>query len=489
MERIKPKITVNKEQSLQTLASALVSRANMAASLGQQTYGGNRDIYQALGYPITITYEDYAARYLRQDMAKAVIDRPAKATWQGELNLQESKVKEDSALETKWKLLNKQLKLKSKFSRVDRLSAIGSYGVLLLGLDDVTKREHWSNPVTVGTRKLLYVKPFGEGSAKISSFETNPGNPRFGLPLIYQVSLSEPISGTTTGITSTMSSETVNVHYSRVIHIIDDILENEVVGTPRLEAVFNRLIDLEKIVGGDAEMFWRGARPGFQGKVDKDFQLTTSAKADLQAQIDEYEHNLRRMLVNEGVTYEALQQAISDPTNHVDIQIQMISAVTGIPKRILTGTERGELSSGQDATEYRTYVQNRREDHAETHIVRPFVDRCIEIGVLPKPKVEEEYNVVWSDIFAISEKELVDVGRARSEALRNYTTSPMAEAVIPPEAFKEFFLGLNPDQIALMENMDASTEIRESMSLFEQQNNPSAAVLTRKAKQPIKKSS
>ena len=78
--------------------SEIVTRAALAARMGM-SYGGDRDLYQALGYQLQITYDDYLARYKRQDMAKAIIDRPVKATWQGALQVVESPDPEDTALE------------------------------------------------------------------------------------------------------------------------------------------------------------------------------------------------------------------------------------------------------------------------------------------------------------------------------------------------------------------------------------------------------
>lgn len=463
MERTKGVIMTN-ERKLLTMASALVSRANLAMSLGQQQYGGDRDVYQALGYPLAIKFSDYAARYTRQDIAKAVIDRPAKATWEGELNLQEPTTAEDTELETEWVTLRKEFKLQNVFNRVDRLSGIGCYGVLLFGMDDIKSKEDWSKPVTSGKRKLLYLKPFGQGSALISDYVKNVKDPRYGHPLFYEIKITEPSAdGTSTGV-----SETIKVHYSRILHVVDDILESDIIGIPKLEAIFNRLIDLEKLVGGDAEMFWRGARPGYQGIVDKDFMMTPEVKEDLKVQVDEFEHNLRRLLINEGIEYKSLDQQIAEPGNHVDIQIQMISAVTGIPKRILTGTERGELSSGQDSNEWKVYVQNRRTDHAETHIVKPFIDICIKYGILPAPSASEDYEIMWSDLFASSEKERVDIGRSRSEALRNYATTPLAEAIVPPTAFMEFFLGLKPSQIDLVKTIVGDDIDEEVSSIMEE---------------------
>lgn len=445
------------QKQLQTLSSVLVARANLASRLGQQ-YNGYRDIYNALGYKKNLTYADYWDQYSRQDIAKAIIDRPVKATWQGQLELIESEDAEKTAFEKAWYDLNKKFKLRSLLSRVDRLTGIGCYGVLLLGLDDVQTVDDFRKPVKNGsTRKLLYVKPFGEDSAKIDKYEINPSNPRYGHPLLYTIQVADIASG---------SSTTVQVHHTRVIHILEDHLESEVKGVPKLESVFNRLMDLEKLVGGDAEMFWRGARPGFSGNVTEDYQLTDTMKNDLMEQIEEYEHDLRRILINEGIDLKALAQQIADPKSHFDVQIACISAVTGIPQRILSGSERGELASTQDAGEWKTYVQSRREDHAEPHIIRPFVDRLVELKILPAPD-SDDYKVDWLDLFSISEKERVEIGKARANAIREYTTNPLAAAIIPPEAFFEFCLGMSQGQIDLIKKQVSAGISKEQEDLME----------------------
>ena len=450
MKRTKP----SKGREIQTLMSQLVGRAMLAAKLGQQ-YGTDRNIYEALGYKTDITYADYASRYLRQDIAKAIIDRPVKVTWQGDLEIIESDDDKETALEKDWIELRDSLKLKTQFTRLDKLTGIGEFGILLLGLSDVRKREDFAEPVLkAGEKKLIYVKPFSQGDTEITKWETMSRNPRYGLPTEYTVIIKSP-----DGV-----DKLVEVHHSRVIHVADGLLTSDVKGTPRLEAVYNRLMDLEKLVGGDAEMFWRGARPGFQGKLDKDFMMTPEAEDDLKDQVDEYEHNLRRILINEGIDLKALAQQIADPSNHVDVQIQMISAETGIPKRILTGSERGELSSTQDRSEWLTLIKSRREEFAEPNIIRPFVDRCIEYKILPEPA--EKYDVKWQDLFAQSEKERVDIGKIRSEALAKYAASPMAEMTIPPDEFLKYFLGLDKEEIEqIQEAREAAIKEEEERML------------------------
>lgn len=439
----------DKSGQIQVL-SQLVGRLALAQRLGYQ-YGGDRNVYQALGYPYAneIEYADYAGKYQRQDIAKAIINRPVQYTWKGPIVLKEIG-KEESKLEKAWKDLDKRLKLRSNFVRLDKLSSIGRYGALLLGFDDVSDKQGFLRPVSTSNRKLLYVRPLGENHAKIEKLVTDTRDPRYGLPELYRIEYTE---------IDTDTSVALQAHHSRVIHVTTELLESEVYGVPVLQAVWNRLLDLEKLVGGSAEMFWRGARPGYAGKIKDDYTLPTDVEEALQDQFDEFEHNLRRFLSVEGVDIETLQQQVADPINHVDVQIQMISAVTGIPKRILVGSERGELSSAQDAIGWYSHVQTRREEHAEVNILRPFIERCMQFGVLPN---SDKYIVEWSDLFASSEKDKAEVGRIRAMAVREYAQNPIAVELIPPKAFYKLFLGLGPDALKELDEM-TDDEIMEEI--------------------------
>jgi len=445
---------VSYQQKIQVL-SALLSRATLMARLGQH-YSNDRDIYEALGYDLTLTYSDFAAQYKRQDIAKAIVNKPVEATWRGEFGLLESDDKEETPLEKAWKELDERLKLKSKFIRLDKLASLGKYGVLLLGLDDVGNKTGFMTPVQLGERKLIYVKPLGEGHAQISQWDRNTSSPRYGLPWQYNISIENP---------GTDPSTQIQVHHARILHVAGELLESEAEGVPELQSVYNRLKDLEKIVGASAEMFWRGARPGYHMKIKPDYQLTADQQDDLQDELDEFEHNLRRIIAMEGVDEMAsLASQVADPSAHVNIQIQMISAVTGIPKRILTGSERGELASTQDEKNWLTKIQARREEHAEAQIVRPFVDTCIKYGVLPPAK--EKYSVKWTDLFASSDKEKAEVGKARAEALKAYGSMPTNQDIMPPTSFYRYCMGLDEKQIELIQKMQEAA-IEEENKDFE----------------------
>ncbi len=436
------KITTNQQQLIQRMQvlSELVNRVQLGAKMGI-SHDGARNLYDSLGYPDSIAYTDYVSRFKRQDIAAAVIDRPIKVTWRGPLVLLQSDDDKDTAFEKAWKELEARLKLKNKFIQLDKQASLGRYAVLMLGFG-VNAPEKHAQPLTKG-EKLEYVRVFSEQRAPIITFETDTKDPRYGLPKLYELTIQDE------GQKATMVT-TIKVHYSRVLHVAYDCVEGEVFGTPQLEKVYNRLMDIEKLSGGSAEMYWRGARPGFGAKIDKDYSMSKETEDDLMRRIDEYEHNLRRILMTEGIDMQTLQTQVSDPSNHLDIQVQLISAATGIPKRILTGTERGELASTQDTEHWYSMIDARRGEMIEPNIIYPFVRIMQSQGILPKT---EDYSVRWQDLYATSDKDKADVGKVRADALKAYASEPMTQAIVPPLAFFEYFLGLSADEIELINEM------------------------------------
>lgn len=413
----------------------LLSRTSLAKRMGWQ-YGGDRKIYEALGYPeekeLIFTY--YHGKYERQDIASAIIDRPVNATWNGELMITEDGTQPtESKLNKAWEALEAEFHIKDRLVKLDKLTGLGHFSLLLFGFDDVKEPKDFQNPVT-GTRKLMHLKQLPESDIEIHTWEKNAGNPRYGLPLLYKIK----VAGTGTEITKDFM-----VHHSRVLHILENNLVSEVYGRPRLKPIVNRLEDLEKLLGGDAEMFWRGARPGYHAAAQEDYEMGTDEVDALEDELDKYEHDLRRFISAKGVDIKPLTQQIADPTGHIDAQLQAISAQTGIPKRVLIGSERGELASSQDKDQWLTLIQTRMTEFAEPQMLRPLIDKLMEHKILPKVA---DYVVIWEDIFAPSEKQKVEVGEQRAKALKVYAESPFASDILPPQLAYKFLLGLTEDQ-------------------------------------------
>jgi hypothetical protein len=294
-----------------------------------------------------------------------------------------------------------------------------------------------------GEPKLNYIQCYGSSAATIDKTNEDATDPRFGMPEIYQISPATLTTATAQKITSQTS---LKVHWTRIIHLVEDNLESEVIGTPRLQVPYNRLKDIEKILGGSAEMFWRGARPGYQASIDPDanWDIDDPSLAEMREQLEEYENNLRRMLFTQGIDLKAIEMQIANPLDHLKAQLEDVAAATNIPLRILVGTEEGRLAGAQDSEHWDDYVSGRRREWAEPVVIRPFIDRLIKFKALPEPQ-EGNYNVIWPDLRTPSDKEKAEVGRIRSEALNKYLMAPGADSVIPIDQAIQHLFGLDED--------------------------------------------
>lgn len=400
--------------------SSLVSRAGLAARLGKQ-FDGDRDLYDILGYKSDPDYKDFYAKYDRQDVASRIVDAPTQATWRHAPIVYEENSKEPTtAFEIAWNKIVRRLKVFHYLERLDRLSGIGRYGILLIGVSG-RRGYNLEAPLVGGLRdqsEIAYLQVYTEGSATISEFSSDRRSPDFGKPAIYTVDLSGNIIGD-------VAYGTMRVHSSRVIHVAEGVEEDEVYGRPRLRPVFNLLDDLEKVVGGSAEMFWQGAYRGLHININPDFQqgdLSDDSLTALQDEIDEYIHGLRRFIRTQGVDINTLKAQIADPSGVFDVLMNLISGASKIPKRILIGSERGELASSQDEINWNARIKERQEQYAEPNILRAFIDKLIALGALPEPKAD--YKVIWPSLF-----EMDDLRKAQAVWTWARAAEKLADAV------------------------------------------------------------
>jgi hypothetical protein len=142
----------------------------------------------------------------------------------------------------------------------------------------------------------------------------------------------------------------------------------------------------------------------------------------------------------------------TDASQNIDKQLDMIAGASGIPKRILVGSERGELSSEQDENNWAARVAERRTIFAGPMIVRPFVQRMIEIGVLEEPE-GGEFEVIWSESDALGEEKRATIAKTKAEAVSTYANSPGASLVIPTEEFRRW-LGEDEESEFMPEELD-----------------------------------
>lgn len=401
---------------------------------------GDRNLYEVLGYPTSITYEDYAQRYRRQDLARAVIDLPIDYTWGYAPRIYETP-DYDTKFEIQLKKIINDFNIFSVFKLLDRQASLGKYAVLYLGFEYTTVGDN------LIPEKLLYITSFSEVDAKVNSWDKNKVSSRFGQPENYSISA-------TVGDVAISSI----APWQQVLHVVECPINNSLEGSPRLESIYNRLLDVEQIVGGSSEMFWRGALPGYVANLGDNAFINEDQINSIKEQLTAFSNNLQRWIYLQGLTVESLAPQVESPKEHVDVQLQLISSASGIPLRILIGSERGELASSQDERAWLRSIENRRISFAENDIIRPFIDRLIALKLLDAPETGE-YTVEWPSIRVLSEKEKADIGRVHVDALSRYVLSPGADLIEPPELFMRRELGMTEAEISNAGSMRDETSI------------------------------
>jgi uncharacterized protein len=413
--------------------SVLGDRRRLAGELNQTFKGGRqRDIYESAGYDKEIFYAQYLARYLRQDVARRVVNTPADESWRLPPELLDGtdpdSAKEDTEFTRAWQELannrgedgNTRRGLLHYLHRLDRISGIGRYGVLYLGIKDDKKPSEPAENASKG--ELLFASVFDEDSAGVATYDNNQQSARYGQPEMYRL-----VDRTDSG-----SKTTFEAHWTRCIHVADNPLSSDLVGSPRLEAVWNRLLDLEKVAAATGESGWRLMMPGYVFSTKDGYELGPDADNHSE-QLDEFTHELRRWLELNGMEVQELAGTLQDPSGAVNVALKLISAGTGIPLRKLTGSEQGQLASGQDDDNWIDIIEARQAQHVTPAIIEPVVHRLTWLGVLPQP-TNGGFSVWWPSLRKKDPKDVAQIADTTASALQK------VQAKVKPRLFAETYL-------------------------------------------------
>jgi len=507
--------------------NAYVTRQELLTKLGDP----RRNIEDECGFPdLHLNIDAWACQRLfdRDPFAGRVVDILPKETWKvhpvvhedltsGEVTEFEeawSDLCQGVSVDPSWHRDDQASILYDYFKRLDIISGIGRYGVMLLGFDDgmpldqplpgfqennsfayanpSLNQEHLPKDFVVNTEapptpaqmmakpyrltvnasvqklNLAYLRVFGETTAQITRFEANPTSPRHGMPVEYLLTLVDARDSTGTTAVG-VGPSTARVHWSRVIHVADNRQSSEVFGMPRMQPLWNNLQSLRKIVHGSGEMYWKGAFPGLSIETHPSLGAEVTIDAvGARTAMEQYMNGLQRYLALPGVTAKSLAPQISDPTNFMNAQVEALCVRLGCPVRIFVGNESGEKASGQDERGWEGRVIERRNGYATCQIMAPFVDRMILLGVLPEPVTG--YTITWPDSTSPTEDDKANVATKWANAMSIYVTAGL-DGMMAPKDFLVTYMGFDADEAAtiLDNSLEWQTEYEEPLAAFGQQ--------------------
>lgn len=459
------RIAIN--QSTQPAANAgigtqLRTPSAIQSALGQQ-YDGERDLYEVLGYPENPDIKTYRARYERGDIGERIVSLPAHDTWKNPPELFDAGEDEETAFTKDIETLEQQLGLWNYVSRTDKIAGIGEFGLLYIGVAEADEADA-ADPLAPGSLNgpddVEFLTPFAQDAVRDWDLGKeqgmDPTDERYNLPVVYEIDFSNP---------DETGDELVDVHYTRVAHFPATARdESDLKASPRMQSVLNRLIDLDKVVGAAAEMFWSGADRKLQFDISSEnaADIPDDQLASLDAEVQALVHDMQQHIKTFNTDIEVIGGDDPDPTGIVDSILKFVAGAKGIPQRILVGSERGELASTQDRANWYGTVQTRQNTFAEPVLLRPLVNWLVDLGALADPN-GGTFEVQWPNLFELNELEQADVEKTRSTVLKNIPgisidgeqafsyvktgAEPEFEDVPEPEAL--------PDEEQLLEMMES----------------------------------
>lgn len=426
------------------IGSWLLNRLSWALKAGLQ-FQGKRDLYAVFGWRYKLQFTDFLVKYARQGVATRIIDAPVDYTW-----LPYPCVEADKQFKDKLEALAAELNLWNTLIRADKLAGIGRYCLLFIGYDDIKNSEELRLPVKAGSsRKVMFVQPYGEDVSSVASYNTDPSNPRYGRPELYNLNMKDPSLITASSVvplttdSTAMKLPALKVHHSRIVHIAEGALEDDLNGIPRLMPIYNDLDDLMKVTGGSSEAFWLNSNRGMQADIDKEMELDPTDAAALEQEMEDYQHELRRIIRTRGVKLTPLGSDAPNPTGAFRTLISILSFSTGIPTRILLGSETGSLASQQDRINWAAHIMQRRLRFAEPRILLPFLASLVRAGVLSKP---QGLTINWADPFILSPLEKAQTMAQTARSAVNFAKQ-FAKGNTPITSVQEArtILGLTPE--------------------------------------------
>ncbi len=482
------------EKDLKRLEGIVANAVTIQRDFLNRLMDPRRNVEHECGYPVSVSVGDYQNMYDRFPVPARVVEALPVVTWQVDPLVYET---EDPDVTTPFEqgVLDLGEKLKGDFNHLqgeeynpvngylfhaDVQSGIGHYGVVLLGLDDVTSVEALAGPARLypeglpkSTRSLTHLRVFPESQAQVTRWEVNPASPRFNQPTEYMLTLNE-MKDRPDGWGPPY--RTLRVHWTRVLHVAD----GDTYHMPRMQQVWNNLLDLKKLYGGSAEMYWQGAFPGIAFETNPNLTkdelgITTAQIRDI---VENYRNSLQRFMAIFGMTVKTLAPTVVDPTPQIMAQLRAITIRMDIPLSVFVGVEKGETEvAGESSKRWNRLVRARRNRYATHRVVATFYNRLIALGVLPKP--DKGYTVTWPDAADNTEQERVNLIKIMTDALVKYVVGK-GQLLMSPIDFLTSVWGLKREEAEQVVG-NAKKYLKDNPELFAQLTQPAGGGFTRRS--------
>lgn len=415
-----------------------------------------RDIDKECGYPKGyISAQVYKESFEKISAGNRVVKVRPDQCWSEYPDLFETEEETETPFEKRWNELLTRLRIWTQMHNLDVVSGIGRYGVMLFGFNDGYPLDKPVRGFNDRLGRLVgrppanldvnFLRCFDETLVDIEAYDTDERSPRFGLPTSYQLTFVD--TNNTRGEDDDAARDITDrkivsgVHWSRILHFADNTISSPIFGLPRQAPVFTDLLDYKKVKGGASEGMWSGGFPGISlesTSPDVEFDAAT-----IDSAMQKYFNRQSRSIALENLRANTLAPNIASPDKHVAMILESICCGIDVPVRVFAGAQSGQLASELESQAWNRILSGRQKRLLIPDMIRPFANRLIQLGVLPRPK---NLFINWTDFETITETQRSEISMKRTQALLQYCTSG-AEKIMPLEIYLSKILYFNDKEV------------------------------------------
>lgn len=435
---------------LARVVNATTTRLFTTLSTFGLSHNGGRDLLKVFGYPTESerSFDYFWNLYRFGGYSARIVAGVPRSCWRDGARFLPDTDSEEELISDELATL-RGLGLFRALERADILNRIGAYSVLYVGVPDGKDPREPIEGGGGGRLDDVYFSPYSQPAATVVQYDTDVRSPRYGLPELYTLN-PNGVHAAHSGTTVADVRQSITAHWSRVVHLAEGALDNALTGTPYLDPIVHRILDLDKAAGGAAEAYYRNAAQKFTMDIDKEASMSAAEMAALDEASKAWLNDWKTFIGARGAKFRTHPVDMISPRDTVDVALDELSAYTGIPRRILTGEGGGQLKGTEDKASYNQLINDRQDQECTGW----FLGALAPIAAAGLLQLPERYVVDWPVPEAMDEETQSKVelnearaAQARAQAVATYGAAPGAEAVVPPDVFRREVLRVTDAQI------------------------------------------
>ncbi len=390
IDQMRQEIAANAAQ-----AEGLRKRLTAAVSGTYDNADTLHNVYLDYGYPLELEFANYWNMYRRLGIAKNVVELPVDTCW-----LSTPEIDGGDAFNSEFEQLVEKVKFWQRMKGLDNRQRVGRYAGMFMRVKDGQRPDQPIEGKLSGLASLVEIMPLYESQLKVLTTDTDPSSESFGMPTMYQ------FQGSAEGNRNEHESASFSIHPSRLVIASEGADDGGIYGISSLEAPFNSLMDLRKIMGAGGEGFYKNAAKDiiFSSDPQNSHNLSPEIIENFNESYDGWQINrMRKSFMALGLEANTLDSNLADPKEFFFNCLYDVSAAVKIPATIIIGQQTGRLASDQDSSQYLVMQQSRRKNFL-TDLLENMFEWFITFGILPSAKVEIE----WDDLLASSDDQKLE---------------------------------------------------------------------------------